>query len=70
MLFRSIEHLQEFAGAGEFLEMLNAWVQLTQVMNELSRSMGQPDAYPFVLPFRAVAKLQFIHEIVIAQRLY
>ena len=59
---------RELPGAAGFLEMLNAWVQLTQVMNELSRSMGQPDAYPFVLPFRAVAKLQFIHEIVIAQR--
>jgi hypothetical protein len=26
--------------------------------------MGQPDFYPFVLPREAVAKLQFIHELI------
>lgn len=48
--------------ADAFLDLLNAWVRLTQVMNELARSMGQQDGYPFILPYRAVAKLQFIHE--------
>jgi len=38
-------------------------------MNELTRSMGQPDCYPFVLPYQAVGKLQFIHETIRAQRL-
>ncbi len=52
----------DLPGAKSFLEILNAWVRLTQVMNELARSMGQQDGYPFVLPYRAVAKLQFIHE--------
>jgi hypothetical protein len=52
----------DLPGAAEFLAVLNAWVRLTQVMNELARSMGQPDGYPFVMPHRAVAKLQFIHE--------
>ncbi len=56
------------AGAQDFLDLLNAWVQLTQVMNELTRSMGQPDCYPFILPYRAVGKLQFIHETIRAQR--
>ncbi|MET0208797.1 MAG: putative zinc-binding metallopeptidase [Burkholderiaceae bacterium] len=56
----------DLPGAQDFLDLLNAWVQLTQVMNELSRSMGQPDSYPFVLPYRAVAKLQFIHDVVTA----
>jgi hypothetical protein len=39
-------------------------VRLTNVLNELSRSMGQPDFYPFVLPRTAVGKLQFIHCVV------
>jgi len=52
----------DLPGAAQFLALLNAWVRLTQVMNELARSMGQPDGYPFVLPYKAVAKLQFIHE--------
>ena len=52
----------DLPGADAFLDLLNAWVRLTQVMNELARSMGQQDGYPFILPYRAVAKLQFIHE--------
>jgi hypothetical protein len=51
-------------GAQGFLAFLNAWVQLTAVMNELSRGMGQQDFYPFALPRPAVAKLQFIHMLV------
>jgi hypothetical protein len=54
----------EDPGAAEFLRFLNAWVELTAVLNELSRSMGQPDFYPFVLPRPAVAKLQLIHTVV------
>ncbi len=50
--------------ATEFLEFLNSWVQLTSVLNELSRSMGQPDFYPFVLTRPVVGKLQFIHMLV------
>ena len=54
----------DVAGAGEFLELLNAWVELTSVLNELSRSMGVHDFYPFVLNRPVVAKLQFIHCVV------
>jgi hypothetical protein len=55
-------------GADDFLEFLNSWVELTNVLNELSRSMGQPDFYPFVLPRAAVAKLQLIHCVVTGAR--
>ncbi|WP_438020433.1 putative zinc-binding metallopeptidase [Sorangium sp. So ce315] len=51
-------------GARSFLGFVNAWVELTAVLNEMSRSMGQHDFYPFVLPRVAVAKLQFIHLVV------
>lgn len=47
-----------------FLSFLNMWVVLTNALNELTRSMGQPDFYPFVLPRKAVAKLHFIHEVI------
>ncbi|WP_454692704.1 zinc-binding metallopeptidase family protein [Achromobacter aloeverae] len=47
-----------------FLEMLDRWIRVTSVMNEMSRAMGLPDFYPFVLPRAAVAKLHFIHCIV------
>jgi hypothetical protein len=51
-------------GADDFLDFVNAWTELTAVLNELSRSMGQPDFYPFVMPRPAIAKLQFIHLVV------
>ncbi len=50
------------ADAGVFLAMLNAWTRLTAVLNELSRSMGLPDFYPFVLSDRVVRKLHFVHQ--------
>ena len=58
----------DLPGATLFLDFLNTWVRLTGVLNELSRSMGQHDFYPFVLPHAAVPKLQFIHELVARQR--
>ena len=58
----------EHPDAMKFLDFLNGWVRLTNVLNELSRSMGQPDYYPFVLPRTAVGKLQFIHQVITQQR--
>jgi hypothetical protein len=54
----------EAPDASQFLAFLNAWVKLTAVVNELSRSMGQPDFYPFALPRTVVSKLQFVHMVV------
>ena len=54
----------EHAGAEQFLAFLNHWTRLTTLLNEMSRSMGQPDFYPFVLPRDVVAKLHFIHLLV------
>ncbi len=50
--------------AGDFLHFLNQWTRLTTLLNELSRAMGQPDLYPFVLARSVVAKLHFIHLLV------
>ncbi len=54
----------EHPDAEHFLAFLNHWTQLTTLLNEMSRSMGQPDFYPFVLAHEVVAKLQFIHLVV------
>jgi len=54
----------EHEQAGQFLAFVNHWARLTTMLNEMSRSMGQPDFYPFVLPTDAVAKLHFIHLLV------
>jgi hypothetical protein len=54
----------EHPEAEQFLTFLNHWTRLTTMLNEMSRSMGQPDFYPFILPTEAVAKLHFIHLVV------
>ena len=40
------------------------WPALSCVVNNFSRSLGMPDAYPFVLVPAVFRKLRFIHEIV------
>ena len=51
-------------GAERFLSLINSWVEITMVLNELARSMGEPDFYPFVMSKPVVAKLQFVHLVV------
>lgn len=50
------------------LSLINSWVAMTVVLNELARSMGQPDFYPFVMSKPVVAKLQFVQLIVRSAR--
>ncbi|OWQ85661.1 hypothetical protein CDN99_21505 [Roseateles aquatilis] len=47
--------------SADFLQLLHDWLEITSVMNEMSRAMGQRDFYPFVLAPRVVPKLHFIH---------
>ena len=47
-----------------FLAIVNGWIELTGALNEVTRSMGEPDFYPFVLSRPAVRKLHFIHSLV------
>jgi len=44
--------------------LLNSWVQLTTVLNELARSMGQHDFYPFVMSRPVLRKMHFIQMLV------
>jgi hypothetical protein len=57
-------HRWDGESSERFLWFLNAWLKLAAVMNELCRSMGQADFYPFVLPRAAVTKLHFVHIII------
>jgi hypothetical protein len=56
--------------AGRFLELLNSSLELITVLNELARSLGQPDIYPFVLSRPVVRKLHFIQLVVTDARQY
>jgi hypothetical protein len=48
----------------DFDDLLDGFVPLTLTLNDLNRSMGLADPYPFVLSPPAIAKLRFVHELV------
>jgi hypothetical protein len=52
--------------ADRFLDLVNGWREITVVLNELARSMGEPDFYPFRISKPAVAKLQLVQMVVSA----
>ena len=45
-----------------FQQMIDDWLSLTYALNNLSRSLGQPDSYPFTLSVQSIAKLSFVHD--------
>lgn len=66
----SVEDLYEpqHHQAQTFLIFLNAWVEMMDVLNELTQSLGQPYAYPFELSKEVVRKLHFVHLVVLDAR--
>ena len=44
--------------------LVGRWLPLVYMGNRLSRSMGQPDLYPFVMTPTVIEKLSFVHEVV------
>ena len=57
------EHLDPYH-CSSFQKMLDQWLPLTNSINNINRSVGRPDLYPFILTPRVVEKLIFIHDLV------
>lgn len=57
--------LRRGSSADDFDGLIVEWLELTVRLNELNRSMGLPDAYPFVLTDPVLEKLRFIHHEII-----
>lgn len=53
---------------GNFATTMAEWTALTFALNNLNRSMGLPDPYPFALSALAIEKLRFVHEVICSQR--
>ena len=51
---------QPNARIGDFDQLISEWKVLTYVLNNLTRGLGLPDAYPFVLSAAVVEKLRFV----------
>ena len=48
-----------------FERLIASWFPLTYILNNLNRSMGLQDGYPFVLSTPAIAKLRFVHDTIV-----
>jgi hypothetical protein len=48
----------------DFDAIVDAWLPLSYALNAISRSMGEDDLYPFVLPPAVLDKLAFVHRLV------
>lgn len=44
--------------------VVDNWVPLASMLNNLNRAMGHPDAYPFILTPQVIEKLGFVHALV------
>jgi hypothetical protein len=56
------------AAGTPFEVLVNDWLAVTYILNNLSRGLGQKDLYPFVLSDTAIAKLGFVHSLCTAAR--
>jgi hypothetical protein len=50
--------------SNDIAELMDNWVPLASLLNNLNRTVGQPDAYPFVLTPPVVEKLGFIQALI------
>ena len=60
---RSISAPLPLSADRPFAAMLGDWLPLAVALNQLNRSMGMRDAYPFALTDRVVEKLAFVHRL-------
>jgi hypothetical protein len=51
-----------------FDRLIASWYPLTYVLNNLNRSMGLNDAYPFILSTPVVEKIRFVHDAIAGAR--
>jgi hypothetical protein len=54
--------------ADSVADLMRQWVPLTLALNEVNRSMGAGDLYPFALAPAAVRKIGFVHDLITAPR--
>ena len=50
--------------AAEFKDLIDTWVPLARAVNQLNRSMGKDDFYPFVLSPTVLRKLRFVDSLI------
>jgi hypothetical protein len=51
-------------GPGDIARLIDTWIPMSNALNNLNRTMGQPDIYPFILSPPVIVKLGAIHDLV------
>ncbi len=51
-------------GREPFERVIEGWLPVAYLLNNLNRGLGQPDAYPFVLSPSVIDKLRYVHDTV------
>ncbi len=61
-----VANAKEIAAMGRSYkeDWIEAWIGLAITLNEISRSLGSDDPYPFLLPEPVKRKLRFIDRLV------
>ncbi|MFA5503906.1 MAG: putative zinc-binding metallopeptidase [Vulcanimicrobiota bacterium] len=54
----------------EFERGVEQWIKLSVAFNEINRSLGLQDLYPFTLTSAVIEKLRFVHRVVVGNPLY
>jgi hypothetical protein len=49
--------------------LIDTWLPLSNALNALNRTMGQPDVYPFILSPAVIKKLGAIHDFVHGEKI-
>lgn len=47
-----------------FDQIIDLWLPLSWALNQINRSMGHQDLYPFVLPAAVLSKMRFVHALI------
>ncbi len=50
--------------ATPFGRLIDSWLPVAYLLNNLNRGLGLPDAYPFVLSPAVIDKLRYVHDAV------
>lgn len=58
---RGQQFSSEFLSAISIHQLVDEWTHFSVALNDMNRSMGLPDAYPFVISDTVTQKLAFVH---------
>lgn len=56
--------LRDPYNASSARKLIDSWIPLSLAINELNRSMGHSDFYPFIISQPVIQKLEFIHTVI------